>query len=495
MKTIHDGQTIQGRCAPGRPLHDLAQRVVGRDTPVTLADGRCVPYLNLDNAASTPALSEVLDAVVRFMPWYSSVHRGAGQKSRHATAAYEDARDVVARFVGASMDEHMVIFGRNTTEAINVLAARVGLAHDDVVLVSTLEHHSNDLPWRARARVARIGADAQGRLDEDHFESLLRAHAGRVKLVAVTGASNVTGHMPRIHHLAERAHAAGARIFVDAAQLAPHRAIHMRPLTDPAHIDYLALSAHKMYAPFGCGALVARRDGLDNAAPLLAGGGTVRYVGAASVDWADAPDRDEAGSPNVVGAVALAAAIRALSRVGMSVVAAHEAELVATTLRGMDEIDGLRVFGDRDPTRARERTGVIPFAVDGLPHALVAAILAAEHGIGTRNGCFCAQPYLAHLLGATPHDAHVARERLLAGDLEHVPGLVRVSFGLYNDEHDVDRLLHALRAITRGQHRLDYRYDPAHGDYTWVADDAYDRGHEHPLRSGRPFDETHRAAM
>ena len=423
------------------PLRALASRVVGRDAAVTLGPGRCVPYLNLDNAASTPALGEVLEAVVRFMPWYASVHRGAGQKSRSATAAYEDAREAVARFVGARSNEHVVIFGRNTTEAINVLAARVGLEPEDVVLVSTLEHHSNDLPWRARARVARIGADRDGRLDEAHAEHLLRQHAGRVKLVAVTGASNVTGHVPRIHHLAERAHAAGARIAVDAAQLAPHRAIDMRPLADPAHIDYLALSAHKLYAPFGCGALVARRDGLDDdAAPLLAGGGTVRHVGADTVAWADAPDRDEAGSPNVVGAIALAAALRTLSRVGMDTIAAHEAVLVERALRGMNAIEGLRVFGDRDPARAHERTGVIPFTIDGLPHALVAAILAAEHGIGTRNGCFCAQPYLAHLLDLSLHDVQVTRERLLRGDLEHVPGLVRASFGLYND---------ALRAIAR----------------------------------------------
>ncbi len=456
--------------APHDPLRELALHVVGRDTPVTLADGRRVPYLNLDNAASTPALREVLDAVVDFMPWYSSVHRGAGQKSRRATAAYEDTREAVTRFVGASTREHMVIFGRNTTEAINVLAARLGLLRSDVVLVSTLDHHSNDLPWRARAQVARIGADAEGRLDEDHVDDLLRRHAGRVKLVAVTGASNVTGHMPRIHHLAERAHAAGARIFVDAAQLAPHRAIDMRPLADPGHIDYLALSAHKMYAPFGCGALIARRDGLDHhGAPLLVGGGTVRHVGRDTVDWADGPDRDEAGSPNVVGAVALAAALRALSRVGMDAVAAHEAVLVAHALRGMRALAGLRVFGDGDPARARERTGVIPFAVDGVPHALVAAILAAEHGIGTRNGCFCAQPYLAHLLDATPDDARITRERMLAGDHERVPGLVRASFGLYNDERDVDRLLRALAAITRGQYRRDYRYDAAHGDYACAA--------------------------
>lgn len=443
---------------------DWRDRVVGVDEPVPVLGGEPMPYLGLDNAASTPPLKTVMDAVNAFMPGYSSVHRGAGLKSQRATQAYEDARAMVARFVGANPDEHAVIFGKNCTEAINKLSYRLGLGPDDVVLVSLLEHHSNDLPWRARSRVVHIGADAQGRLDEAHFEHLLRAHSGRVRLVAVTGGSNVTGHMPDIHGLAEKAHAAGAQILVDAAQLAPHRAIDMRPLDDPRHLDYVALSAHKLYAPFGTGALIGRRDTFEHGEPEHRGGGTIEFVATDSVSWAPAPERDEAGSPNVVGAIALAAALRALQDIGMAAIAQHEAELTAHALQRLSTIRGLRVYGDPRPEGAASRLGVIPFNLVTRSHFLVSSVLSAEHGIGVRNGCFCAHPYLMHLLGITPMAARAIRDQMALGDRRAMPGMVRVSFGLFNTVDDVDRLAEALQQIASGQVRGHYRQDRASGE-------------------------------
>jgi len=423
--------------------------LVGADCMVPLADGRERRYINLDNAASTSPLRAVLDAVSDFLPWYGSVHRGAGHKSVVSTQRYEGARATVARFVGADPREHVVIFGRNTTEAINKLSYRLALARDDIVLISQLEHHSNDLPWRARARVLRIRADAQGALDEDHATQLLREHAGRVRLLAVTGGSNVTGHLPDIHRLATLAHAAGARILVDAAQLAPHRPIAMRAAGDPAHIDYLALSGHKLYAPFGVGALIGRRDTFERGEPEVRGGGTIRFVSTADVVWAAAPERDEAGTPNVVGAIALATAIDTLERAGMETVAAHEAALTAHALRGLAAVPGLRVFGDGDPQRARQRLGVIPFDVAGMPHERVAERLAAEHAIGVRSGCFCAHPYLAHLLQLDDAERVAVQRRLARDDHTQVPGLVRISFGIGNTLDDVDAVVAALHAIVR----------------------------------------------
>jgi cysteine desulfurase/selenocysteine lyase len=434
----------------GTPLAD----VLGMQERVPLADGRLVRYVNLDNAASTPPLAEVWDALGDFMPWYSSVHRGAGVKSRRATDAYEAARAEVVSFFGADPDEHVVIFGKNATEAINTLARCLRLTGErDVVLVSGLEHHSNDLPWRRRFRVEHVAAQADGALDEADLDRLLAVHAGRVGLLAVTGASNVTGHLPRIHELARRAHAAGARILVDAAQLAPHRSIDMRPVGDPGHLDYLAVSAHKMYAPFGSGALIGRRDTFTEGMPDHSGGGTVRYVTLREVTWADSPERDEAGTPNVVGAIAWAAALRALRRIGLDRIAAHEATLVARTLRGMAVIDGVRVYGDADPAGAAGRTGVIPFAVNGFTHSEVAAHLSAEHGIGVRSGCFCAQPYVTHLLGVSSAEVALIHARLPDPDPDELPGLVRVSFGLYNSADDVDRLLGALRDLVYRERR------------------------------------------
>ena len=340
-------------------------RIVGIEQCVPLLDGSCRRYVNLDNAASTPALLDVTDAVNRFMEWYSSVHRGAGFKSRISTQAYEDARGIVGQFFGADPREHVVIFGKNATEAINKLSFRLALEPDDVVLVSTLDHHSNDLPWRDKAHVVHIGIGEQGELDEDHLIHLLEMHGRRIRLVAITGASNVTGHAPDIHRIAERVHAAGAQILVDCAQLAPHRPIDIRPLDDPEHIDYIAVSAHKMYAPFGTGALVGRRDTFERGVPEYCGGGTIEFVSVSEIGWAAPPDRDEAGSPNVVGAVAMAAAINTLRTTGMDEIARHEAGLTAHTLRRMAQIPGLRVYGDRCPERAGNRLGVISFSVEG----------------------------------------------------------------------------------------------------------------------------------
>ncbi|MGF3024150.1 aminotransferase class V-fold PLP-dependent enzyme [Methylobacterium aquaticum] len=451
--------------SPFVPPVALRERIVGIDQRVPVLDGSLRRYVNLDNAASTPALRDVLDTVNRFMEWYASVHRGTGFKSRVATRAYEDARETVARFVGADSHQHVVIFGKNTTEAINKLSYRLPLASEDVVLVSQMEHHSNDLPWRARARVEHIGLDVLGRLDEAHLGRLLQTHAGRIKLVAITGGSNVTGAMPDLHRVAVKVHAAGAQILVDCAQLAPHRDLDIGALDDPAHLDYVTLSAHKMYAPFGTGALIGRRDTFERGEPEYRGGGTIEFVSLDDVTWADAPDRDEAGTPNVVGAVALAAAMRALSSIGMERIARHEAELTAYALKRLTAIRGLRIYGDADPLRASQRLGVIAFNLEPHPHALVAAVLATEFGIGVRNGCFCAHPYLIHLLGLTHDDVLQVRSSMAVGDRSAVPGLVRVSFGHYNTTDDIDRLAEALSNISRGEYQGKYYQDRTTGEY------------------------------
>jgi selenocysteine lyase/cysteine desulfurase len=423
-------------------------------------------YISLDNAASTPALRSVQDAVNRFLPYYSSVHRGTGFKSQLATHTYEQARAIVMEFVGADPATHVCIFGKNTTEAINKLARRFPFtATRDTVLVSGMEHHSNDLPWRAVANVVHIGLTPDGRLDEADFAAKLARYADRLALVAITGASNVTGIMNPVQRMAEQAHAVGAQIMVDCAQLAPHRAIRMGALTDPAHFDYITLSAHKMYAPFGTGALIGRTDTFAQGIPDMVGGGTVEVVLLDSVDWAAPPDRDEAGSPNTIGAIALAAAIRTLTEIGMNHLAAHEAHLTAHALERLATVPGLKLYGDADPARATTRVGAIPFNLAGKSHFLVASILGNEFGIGVRNGCFCAHPYFMHLLGMSPTDAQAARAMMLSPDHSAKPGLIRASFGLYNTSEDVDALVDALNAIQRGAYQGDYVQDPASGEY------------------------------
>jgi selenocysteine lyase/cysteine desulfurase len=440
---------------------DFRTRIVGYDRTVPLLDGTRVPYLSLDNAASTPALADVMDAVSAFLPWYSSVHRGTGFKSRLSTDAYDHAHYVVAAFVRADPERNTVIFGKNTTEAVNKLSYRLPLGPDAVVLTTVLEHHSNDLPWRRAARVVHVGATPEGRLDEDDFDRQLARYGSRVRLVTISGASNVSGFVQPVHRLARKAHAVGARILVDVAQLAPHRPVDMRPDDDPEHLDFVVLSAHKMYAPFGTGALVGPRAVFLETPPEYQGGGTVDAVTLDEVLWADTPDREEAGSPNVVGAVALAAAANALMDIGMEVIAEHENHLVAHALERFARVPGLRIYGETDPARARDKVGVIPFNLGDIPHALVASILGYEGGIGVRHGCFCAHPYVVHLLALSPQATARWRAQMARGDKSNMPGLVRASFGCYNTIEDVDRLADMLERIAGGDYRGRYRQLPS----------------------------------
>jgi selenocysteine lyase/cysteine desulfurase len=462
---MHESTVVAGQ----RERVDLAglrQRIVGIDQQVPVLDGRLLTYVNLDNAASTPALADVLEAVNRFMPLYASVHRGTGFKSRLSTAAYDRAHEIIGHFVGADLDTNAVIFGKNTTEAINKLSYRLQLPPDAVVITTQLEHHSNDLPWRSKAEVVHVRATPEGRLDEEDFDHQLARHAGRVALVAVTGASNVTGFLQPVHRLARKAHAVGARILEDAAQMAPHRLVDMRPDDDPEHLDFVTLSAHKMYAPFGTGALVGPKEVFLQSAPEYTGGGTVDVVTLDDVAWAGLPDREEAGSPNVVGAVAMAAAARVLMDAGMDRVAAHEEALLRYAVEGLLSVPGVRIYGETDPARMNEKVGVIPFNLEGVSHFLLAAILGYEGGIGVRSGCFCAHPYVVHLLDLDHDEAATWRDQILHGDRSHMPGMVRMSFGCYNSEEDVDRLVEMLQRVARGDYRGDYRLDAATGEYT-----------------------------
>lgn len=445
---------------------DYRRLFTGLDTLVPLLDGSQRRYINLDNAASTPAFKAVQQAVNDFLPYYSSVHRGTGFKSQLATHAYEQARATLMRFVGADPETHVCIFGKNTTEALNKLARRFPFdAQRDLVITTGMEHHSNDLPWRGVAPLIHVGLRPDGSLDEEAFDARLKAYGDRVALVAISGASNVTGYLNPIHRLAHKTHVAGAQIAVDCAQLAPHRQVDMRPLDDPAHLDYIALSGHKMYAPFGTGALIGRRDTFMQGDPDYSGGGTVEIVTLDRVSWAEAPERDEAGSPNTVGAIALAAAVHQFERLGMQAVARHEAHLTAHALQRLQEVPGLQIFGDQEPGRAADRLGVIPFNLKGKSHFLAASILGHEFGIGVRSGCFCAHPYILHLLDLSPAEAEAVREQMLAGDKTHMPGLVRASFGLYNTIAEVEALVEALGCIARGEYHGDYVQNPSTGEF------------------------------
>jgi selenocysteine lyase/cysteine desulfurase len=444
---------------------NLRDRVVGVGQPTPLLDGRTVPYVNLDNAATTPPLKDAADAIAAFLPYYSSVHRGSGFKSRLSTMIYEQAHDLIARLVGADPETNTVIFGKNTTEAVNKLSHRIARDDDAVVITTIIEHHSNDLPWRNRANVVHVGATPDGRLDEEDFERQLERHAGRIALVTVTAASNVSGYILPVHRLARRVHEVGAKIMVDAAQLAPHRQVDMRPDDDPDHLDFVAIAGHKMYAPFGTGALVGPKDFFLQAGPEYPGGGTVDVVTLDEVHWAGMPDRDEAGSPNVIGAMAMAKAAQVLMDVGMDNIAAHEAHLTAYALERLQRVPEIVIYGESDPAKSAERVGVIPFNIRDVNHYLVASVLGYEGGIGVRSGCFCAHPYVVHLLNLPAQERDAWKARVLAGNKSDMPGMVRASFGCYSSTEDVDRLVEMLEVVARRAFRGDYRIHGASGEY------------------------------
>jgi selenocysteine lyase/cysteine desulfurase len=389
--------------------------VVGADLQVPVVTGGTVRYANLDYAASAPALESVEAHLAEVLPYYASVHRGAGYASQVSTAVLERARATVGRFVGARQGD-VVVFTRNTTDALNLLAGCLPTWGDVVFLDA--EHHANLLPWQRTAhRYVPVRASLEATLAS--LESALREQPAA--LVAITGASNVTGEELPIERVVAIAHRHGARVVVDAAQLAPHRRIDL----DATGVDYLAFSGHKLYAPYGTGVLVGRRDWLDRGTPYLAGGGAVRKVELERTEWACAPQRHEGGTPNVLGAAALAAACDALAALPEAALEVHEAALRERLVHGLTQLPGVqvhRIFDD-----APSSIGVVTFTVDGYDPGLVAAYLSAEHGIGVRDGKFCAHPLLA---------------RLGLDD-----GAVRASVGVGSRTEDVDRLVAAVGTL------------------------------------------------
>ncbi|HCT80889.1 MAG TPA: cysteine desulfurase [Micromonosporaceae bacterium] len=382
-------------------------------------------YVNLDYAATAPCLKAAADAVNDLLPWYGSIHRGAGALSQRCTREFEQARQTIGDFVGAREDDH-VIFTRNTTDALNLLAHC--LPRGTTVITFGGEHHANLLPWHHPVRLPVPSSPGEA------IRSLAQALSVNFQtdvLVSVTGASNVTGEIWPIAELAAIAHRHGARIAVDAAQLAPHVPIDLSTLD----VDYLAFSGHKLYAPFGAGVLVGRSDWLDAATPPIKGGGATARVGDATHDvrWTTGPARHEAGTPNLLGAVALAKVCTTLENADRKALHQREQSLLKRLREGLSEIDvveELRTFHPDAP-----RIGVVSFAVKGRDSAEISQTLATKYNIGVRDGLFCAHPLARRLLG----------EASVRAGWDGVPATaLRASIGLGTTESDVDALIRAL---------------------------------------------------
>ncbi|MFN2483651.1 MAG: cysteine desulfurase [Candidatus Limnocylindria bacterium] len=388
------------------------------------------PLAYLDSAASAPKPRCVIDAVAdTYSHHYANVHRGIYELSEDATARFEGARRKLAAFIGAA-SEREIVFVRNATEAINLVAyswGRANIGPGDTIVSTQLEHHANIVPWQLLAKerganlaFARITDD--GVIDLDDLERRLIGADGvrPAKLLAVSQVSNALGTISPVERIVAMAHDAGALVIVDAAQSVPHMPVSVQALG----CDFLALSGHKMLGPSGIGALWARRELLEEMPPFMAGGSMITRVTMEEATWNEVPWKFEAGTPAIAEAIGLGAAVDYLDALGMEDVRAHERELFTHAWSQLGAVDGITCLGPDDPDT---HAGVISFVVDGIHPHDVATVLDAE-GVAVRAGHHCAQPVMQRY---------------------DLPATTRASFYVYNDATDVDRLTDALRSAQR----------------------------------------------
>ncbi|MCX6281722.1 MAG: aminotransferase class V-fold PLP-dependent enzyme [Bacteroidetes bacterium] len=409
-------------------LGKLRQTLIGRNTLVPTTQGER-PFINLDNAASTPSFEPVWEAVCR--TW--------SQPLEVQKEVVEETRKVCSKFLGAPPDKYDLIFTSNATEAINLAAEKLSLESfpgtETVILTTLLEHSSNDLPWRIfpGPSMIRIGVDNEGMLDLNELEALMRAYnldglhgTKRIRLMAVSGASNVLGNYNKLEEISGIVHRYGARLLVDAAQMVAHRKV----VIQAGGFDYLAFSAHKVYAPFGTGVLVVKK-GLPGFSP------------------AETEMIRSSGEENAAGIAALGKALILLDRIGLDLVLEEEQALTKYALHALTQIPGITIFGIKDPASElfSRKGGVIMFALKGIMANKLAKELAIQGGIGTRAGCHCAHLIIKHLLHFTPTLARIQRTIVTLFPMINLPGLLRISFGIQNSRKDIDELIVVLGKI------------------------------------------------
>ena len=397
------------------------------DFPILERQVHGKPLIYLDNAATSQKPEVVIRSMSEYYERYNAnIHRGVHRLAEEATAAYENARRKVGRFINAYRPSE-IVFVRNTTEAINLVSnswGRMNVGQGDVIILSVMEHHSNLVPWQllaqaTGARLEFIGLDESGRLVLDDLDALLGKHGTRVKLVSISGMSNVLGTINPVREIADRVHQAGALLLVDGAQSVPHLPVDVRV----TGADFLAFSGHKMLGPTGIGVLWARKEILNAMPPFLGGGDMIKSVRLRSSEWNDVPHKFEAGTPDIAQAIGLGAAVEYLSGLRMDNVLAHERAMADYALDRLATVPNLRIYGPP----ASERGGVVTFNLmrDGEllihPHDL-ASILDRE-GIAIRAGHHCTQPLMEHY---------------------EVPATARASFYVYNVESEVDALTESL---------------------------------------------------
>jgi cysteine desulfurase/selenocysteine lyase len=379
----------------------------------------------LDNASTTQKPYTVIDSITDFYSNYNSnIHRAVYQLAEEATNMYEQSREKIANFINVRPEE--IIFTRNTTESINLVAhswARTNLKKDDVIVITEIEHHSNIVPWQILCqergtRLEYVGIDGNGFLDLEYMIELISSR--KVKLVSLSHMSNVLGTIVPIERIIKIAHEHDIPVLVDGAQSVPHMPINVKNMD----CDFLVFSAHKMLGPTGVGILYAKKEYLDKMAPFMGGGDMIKEVFKFHTNYNDVPYKFEAGTPNIADVVGFSAAIEYLEKIGMENIRKHEIYLTEYALESMSSLDYITVYGPRD---TKYRGGVISFNIADIhPHDL--ATIMNDHGIAIRSGHHCAQ---------------VLMERL------DVPATSRASFYIYNTKEEIDKFVNAIKEAGR----------------------------------------------
>ena len=415
----------------------------GIDEKIKLIDGYYVTPINFDNGATTPPLKSVMKLIQDNIKNYGPIARGIGPKGEFCTTEFAKARETILDFFNLKeSNTHTVIDTKSDTESLNMLANLLVKNKDDMILTTRMEHHANDLPFRGVGKVVYIDVDNLGRINIENIEEELIKSEGKIKLVTITGASNVTGYLNPIHDIAKIVHKYNAKLIVDAAQLIAHVKVDMKGNSKDEEIDFLTFSAHKAYAPFGGGAIVGLKKYLKDATPFLSGGGCVVGVFDESVIWGPIPERFEAGTQNFFGVITMAKALKDLKELGFHNIELHEKKIKDYLIEEMKKIDNVILYGDINNTS--DRLGVITFNVKDKNYEDVAVKMANEKGISLRCGKFCAHPYVNRLLGVSDEDAY---KDIVSG--EHNYGMIRASLGLYNTIEEASKFIKELKLIAK----------------------------------------------
>ena len=442
---------------PHKLIEKLRNSTTGIDVQYALATGESSRRIYLDSTASTLQLGVVKDVMEQYLPYYANTHTTVHFNAQLSTKEFDWAHNMCLDFVNADPEEYGCFFvGSGATGGLNRIARTLSKKRPerDVVITSIMEHHSNDLPHRKNSKeVVHIPVmmteNGMGAVDMKAMEAALEKYGERVNYVSITGVSNVTGIVNPIYDIAELAHKQGALMIVDAAQMAAHVPIRMSGHENPMrNLDIVVMSGHKIYTPSSPGVVITRRELFSGIEPDEVGGGMVDDVYTEHYLSTDNfPDREEAGTPNIAGAIALATALYTLKTIGMEAIDKEESEIVAYAVKRLNQIDDVVVYGHKDPDSCH-RTGAVSVNVRDMHHALTAAVLNDYFNIAVRNACFCAHPYVREMIS---EDLGEQMDGLTNEELEALAelhrGMVRASFGIYNTKTDVDALAHALSEI------------------------------------------------